>query len=107
SFALPIFIIDEFDRLQQEPRRAFADTIKALSDHAVGATVVLVGVADSVDELFREHASVERALVQIRMPRMSAREIEQILQTGLQRLEMTIDNAAMRRISRLSQGLPH
>ena len=42
-------------------------------DAKVPATVVLIGVADSVGELIREHGSVERALVQIQMPRMSIR----------------------------------
>ena len=104
---LPIFIIDEFDRLRQEPRRAFADTIKNLSDHAVNATVIIVGVADSVGQLIEEHQSVERALRQIQMPRMSAEEIDQIITNGLDRLQMTIDGDALTRISKLAQGMPH
>jgi Cdc6-like AAA superfamily ATPase len=105
--ALPILIVDEFDRLASAPRRAFADCIKTLSDHAVGATVVLVGVADSVEQLIEEHASVERALVQIRMPRMSDDELVRVLKTGAARLGMVFDPAALTRVVRLSQGLPH
>ena len=73
----PIAIfIDEFDRFRhQDGRVLFADTIKALSDRVVSSTIVLIGVADSVGELIREHRSVERALVQIQMPRMSASEL--------------------------------
>jgi Cdc6-like AAA superfamily ATPase len=104
---LPILIIDEFDRLPRPVKAAFADTIKNLSDHAVAVTVVLVGVADSVDDLIREHQSVERALVQIRMPRMSVQEIEEIVNNGLRSLGMTIVENAMNRITILSQGLPH
>jgi hypothetical protein len=105
--AVPILILDEFDRLGQSVKRAFADTIKTLSDHAVGATVVLVGVADSVDQLIEEHQSVERALIQVHMPRMSVLEIQQIINTGLQGLGMTIDVEAQTKISLFSQGLPH
>lgn len=105
--ALPIFIVDEFDRLSAEPRRAFADTIKTLSDHSVRATVILVGVADSVEQLIEEHRSVERALVQVRMPRMSSEEIERIVSTGSEQLGMTIAALATSRIAKLSQGLPH
>jgi len=105
--SLPILIIDEFDRLHQKVKAAFADTIKSLSDHAVGATVILVGVADTINDLIREHQSVERALVQIRMPRMSAQEITEIINNGMQRLRMTIDDDATERIVALSQGLPH
>ena len=69
--AIAIFV-DEFDRFQDPDGRVlFADTIKALSDRVVSSTIVLIGVADSVGELIREHRSVERALVQIQMPRMS------------------------------------
>jgi Cdc6-like AAA superfamily ATPase len=105
--AVSIVIVDEFDRLSKEQRRPFADTVKTLSDHAVTATVILVGVADSVDELLREHQSVERALVQVSMPRMSGSEIRQIIATGLEKLGLMIEPDALRRIVLLSQGLPH
>jgi Cdc6-like AAA superfamily ATPase len=104
---LPILILDEFDRLPQTVKRAFADTIKTLSDHAVGATIVLVGVADSVDQLLKEHQSVNRSLVEIRMPRMHETEIKNIINTGTEKLGMTIENDALARISLFSQGLPH
>ena len=105
--AKPIVIIDEFDRLPLDKRRPFADTVKTLSDHAVPATVVLVGVAEDVDHLIDDHQSIERALVQIRMPRMSDAEIERIVLTGVEKLEMTIQPDALQRIVLLSQGLPH
>lgn len=104
---LPIFIIDELDRLAPVARRALADTIKTLSDHSVGVTVVLVGVADSVEQLIEEHRSVERALVQIRMPRMSIEEIRSILTTGASHLGMKIERRAGARVAKLAQGLPH
>jgi len=106
--ALVIVIFDEFDRLMnRKVRRALADTIKALSDYDVGATLVVVGVADTVDELISEHQSVERALVQVRMPRMSQSELHELLDKGLARLGMGITEDAKRQISLLSQGLPH
>ena len=52
-----VVFVDEFDRLDQEGRAAFADLIKSLSDYVVDATVVIVGVADNVDELVAEHRS--------------------------------------------------
>jgi Cdc6-like AAA superfamily ATPase len=105
--AAVIFILDEFDRLPDNVRHTFADTVKALSDHAVPVTLILVGVADSVKELIAEHHSVERALVQIQMPRMSAFEIKQIVENGLSKLGMTGSSNAIRQIVKLSQGLPH
>jgi type II secretory pathway predicted ATPase ExeA len=105
--SLAIFV-DEFDRVVDADDRAlFAETIKALSDRVVGATIVLVGVADDVDELMREHRSVERALVQIRMPRMSRSELAEIATKGIETAQMTIQNAAVESVTGLSQGLPH
>ena len=84
-----------------------ADTIKMLSDDAIGATIVLVGVADSVDQLIKEHQSIERALVQIKMPRMSNEELTMIIENGLKLLKMSINPDAKSHITLLSQGLPH
>ena len=105
--SVPIVIVDEFDRLPPAPRRAFADLVKMLSDHAVRATLVLVGVAESVDELIAEHESVERALSQIRLPRMSGSEIRQIVENAMNGLKLEIEEQAEDRIVLLSQGLPH
>lgn len=103
-----LFVFDEFDRLQDaEAKRLLADTIKTLSDYAVDATLLLVGVADSVDSLIAEHQSIERALVQVRMPRMSPPELEQVIDKGIQKAELEIAVEAKRKIVQLSQGLPH
>lgn len=105
----PTFIvIDEIDRLEDKRIAGLlADTIKSLSDHAVPSTLLLVGVADSVEALIAEHQSVERALVQIRMPRMSRPELNEIIDKGLKAAEMTITERARAGIVALSQGLPH
>lgn len=102
-----LIVLDETDQLRdQDARNLLAATIKNLSDHAVNTTIVLVGVADTVDELIAEHRSIERALVQIHMQRMSAKENEEIIKNGLDKLEMTIDEAALNMISQFSQRLP-
>ena len=106
--ALLVIILDEFDRIQsQATRAAIADTVKMLSDHSATATIVMVGVADAVDDLIAEHASVERALVQVPMPRMSRPELEQIVMNGLDKLELQITGGARDRIARISRGLRH
>ncbi len=103
-----IVIIDEFDRLADDAGlELFADTIKTLSDHAVYTTLMLVGVADTVDGLIDDHASIDRALVQVLMPRMSNEELREIVSRGLSRVGMTVKDNALYYIARLSQGLPH
>lgn len=100
-------IFDEFDRMPPEHARIFPDLIKALSDSAIPATVVIVGVADTVTDLVYEHLSIERALVQVPMPRMQDHELHEILSTAAKELEITFTDNAMKAITRLSQGLPH
>jgi hypothetical protein len=108
TMAKLIVIFDEFDRIKNtEVITAMADTIKALSDNSVNATILIIGVADSVDELIREHQSIERALVQIPMPRMSNDEIRSIIDKGLARLTMGIDSAARDDLVIFSQGVPY
>lgn len=102
-----IIILDEFDRLPKNVSLLLADTIKMLSDQSIGATLLLVGVADSVDELIEQHESVERALIQISVPRMPRDELQQIVTNGLQRLGMTIEGKALSQITTLSQGFPY
>ena len=100
--------IDEFDRLgADEGRLLFADTIKSLSDQLPHATVVLVGVADDVDELIAEHRSIERALLQIHMPRMSRAELAEIVLRGLETARLSIDDDAVDEITERAQGFPH
>jgi Cdc6-like AAA superfamily ATPase len=104
-----IIIVDEMDRLKSDAyyTSLMADTIKTLSDHSVNATLILVGVANSVEELMAEHLSIERALIQIQMPRMSSNELTEVLRKGLELLSMTMDQEVMQSIVFLSQGLPN
>jgi Cdc6-like AAA superfamily ATPase len=102
-----IIVLDEFDRLNRSARRAVADTVKTFSDHSVPVTIIVVGVADTIDELIAEHESIERVLVQVQMPRMDQAELMEILHKGTARLNMTIADDAARFIASVSQGLPH
>jgi len=104
-----LVIIDEVDRLDHDAdtHTLLADTVKTLSDHSSLVTLVLVGVADSVEGLIGEHPSTERALSQVLMPRMSTKELGEIVDKGLSALKMGISTAARTRVTQLSEGLPH
>jgi hypothetical protein len=106
--AVLVIVFDEFDRLTDKKiTTTMADTIKTLSDYSVPSTILLIGVADSVDGLVEGHQSIERVLVQIPMPRMSDLEIEEIVNKGLSRLRMKIEPESLEEITSLSQGLPY
>jgi energy-coupling factor transporter ATP-binding protein EcfA2 len=104
---IPIIIIDEYDKIEDANCHSLmANTIKALSDYAVNVTVVLVGVADNVNELIGEHPSVQRCLEQVPMPRMNPTERKEILDKIIPRLGMKLDGDALWKIVHLSRGLP-
>jgi Cdc6-like AAA superfamily ATPase len=108
AISLLVAIIDEFDTVADDTvRAAIADTIKYLSDRNAPCTVVVVGVADDVEGLISDHRSVERCLAQVRMPRMSRDELEDIMRKCLTVADMTITAPALQEMSRISIGLPH
>ena len=72
----------------------------------ISATIVLVGVADDIDTLVEEHASLTRNISEIKMPRMSNDELNEILNSRFGKLGMTITGDARWKIVTLSRGLP-
>ncbi len=102
-----VFVFDEFDRMQHAEAKAFTDLIKTLSDYAISTTIVLVGVAATVDALVADHESVHRAISEVSMPRMHPEELRAILAKGEERLGMKFEPDAAEFIVKMSQGLPH
>ena len=103
-----IIVIDEFDQVADEDTiQEFSNTIKALSDFLVPTTIILVGVADTVDDLIQNYSSIERALRQVRMPAMSTNELVQIVERGYRLAGLKAKRDVFERIGRMSQGLPH
>lgn len=104
---VPIIIVDEFDKVTDpQVMNLMSNTIKYLSDYGVNVTVIIVGVADSIVELVGEHASVQRCIEQILMPRMEPEERNQVLEKIIPRLGMKLDLDAKWKIVDLSRGLP-
>jgi hypothetical protein len=84
-----------------------ADTIKTLSDHATPVTLILIGIADSIDELIKEHRSIERSLMPVHLHRMFAYELREIIVKGMEQTGITFVAQAIEQIVQLSSGLPH
>lgn len=99
--------LDEFDRIPEECRRGFSELLKIISDAGVDFSFVIIGIAEDLRTLVADHQSVERNMRQIRMPRMSNEELDQILDRGNEKLELSISDVAKRMIVRLSHGLPY
>ena len=104
---IPIVVIDEFNEVRNPSvKTAIANTIKALSDDGTNVTLIVVGVADNVTELIREHASIQRCTEEIPMPRMDKRELRDVLDVRLRQLDFTIEGDAAWKIVNLAKGLP-
>ena len=103
-----LFIFDEFDNISQENiKEQFADLLKSLSDNVQNVTILLVGIAENIEELIGSHNSLERCIKQIKMPRMSNDEALGIIENGERILEIKIDDDVKNTILELSSGFPH
>jgi len=66
-----------------------------------------VGVADNVATLLEDHKSIDRALIQIPLLRMSSRELIEINENGVRNTRLCFSTEAKWTIVNLSRGLPY
>ncbi len=103
-----ILVIDEYDRVTNETtRNKLAELIKNMSDASVPVTILLIGVAEDVDALLGKHPSLQRTLVTVPLPLMTAREIDGIISGGEERSGLRFSPEVRQRIIELAQGLPY
>ncbi len=103
-----LVIIDEFDRVEDVQTHArLAETIKHFSDARAETKFIVVGVADTLSGLIREHESLMRSVAQIRLERMSDDELDEILERAEQTLPVRFVPELRRRIVRLADGFPY
>lgn len=106
--AVPIIIVDEYNEVRDESAKTLtANLIKEFYDFSITTTVILVGVADDISELIQDHRSIDRAINQIPLSRMSTSELKEIIQKRAGRTVMTFSPDAMWTIIVLSRGLPY
>jgi Cdc6-like AAA superfamily ATPase len=103
-----ILVIDEYDRVTSETTKSkLAELIKNMSDASAPTTLLLIGVAEDVDELLGKHPSLQRTLVTIPLPLMTAAEIDAIIVDGGRKFGRRFAGAVRARIVELAQGLPY
>lgn len=106
--ALPILIIDEFDNLENEYARVLtANTIKSFYDYSLSTTLIIVGVSENIDDLIRDHQSIVRAISQVKLERMSDRELNDVIHTRIKKTPLKFSGDARWTIVKLSRGLPY
>jgi Cdc6-like AAA superfamily ATPase len=105
---LSIIIVDEFDLLQDKPARELTvNLLKSLHDNRINVTVILIGVAENVEELINNHRSLRRVLSLVKLERMNIIELNEILESRLRLTPLTISDEARSEIVTLACGLPY
>lgn len=103
-----LVVIDDFERLVDlKDRAAFSDLIKKLSDNENPTTLMLVGISENVGELLAAHESSERSIVEVRVERLLASEIKDIINVGSQALGVSFDPDVARQIVDYSARFPY
>lgn len=103
-----LLLIDEFDAISNnDDKHKIAEVIKLLSDSNSSFKIFIVGIAESAEELTSGHPSVQRCLKEIKLSKMSMRELADIINSGSIRLKLNFTRDAKFRICRLSSGYPH
>lgn len=103
-----LFVVDESDAIPNgEDRKKLAELIKQLSDSASPFKVLVVGIADTAQQLTGGHPSVHRCLRETKLGRMSDGELIEIVRKGAERLGLSFSEHATQAIVSLSAGYPH
>ncbi len=103
-----LLIIDEFDRVRDaQTKTRVAEMIKHFSDARSAAKIVIVGVAETLNDLIGQHESLSRSLAQIGLGRMEELELQDIITRGSQRIGADFERSVASKVVRLADGFPH
>jgi Cdc6-like AAA superfamily ATPase len=104
-----LIVIDEFDQVGNPI--GFASFLKSLATNVPAVKFCLVGVAQDIQNLMREHQSSDRLFAGsiISLPSMSPPELKEIVRIAEQSIDsyITFDSEAVDRMVQLAQGHPY
>lgn len=104
-----LIIMDEFDRIGNP--HGFASFLKSLATNVPKVKFCLVGVAQDIKELMKEHESTDRLFAGsiVKLPAMTDDELAAIVRTAEQAIDqiITFDEGATSRLAALAQGHPY
>lgn len=104
-----LIVIDEFDQIR-DPKGA-AGLLKSMATNVPQVKFCLVGVAQDIQNLMREHESTDRLFAGsiVRLPPMRDSELVEILRIAEKSIDywITFDRSAEERLCRLAQGHPY
>lgn len=103
-----LLYVDEADRIRDKKDKvALAELIKLLSDNGSDFKILIVGIADTAEELTGGHPSVSRCLKETYLRRMLDDELRLIVDEGAKKSGLHFQTSVTGNIVRLSSGYPH
>jgi Cdc6-like AAA superfamily ATPase len=103
-----IILIDEADSItNNSDKKKIAELIKLLSDINSSFKIVIVGIAQTGEELTAGHPSVERCLKEVFLQRMTDDDLKKIILNGMNKLSLRPDDVVVDKIVDISAGYPH
>lgn len=103
-----VLVIDEFDRIGSEQVRTnVADAIKQVSDRGTPVSFLIVGVADSPEELLGSNPSVYRSIVPVELPLLGPEAVWEILDSGFRTSKLFASPAVLDQLLHLVRGAPY
>jgi len=104
-----LIVVDEFDQIGDPS--GFASFLKSLATNVPSVKFCVVGVAQDIQNLMKEHQSADRLFAGsiISLPSMSAAELLEIIRIAERTVDgyITFDDAAAERLVQLAQGHPY
>lgn len=104
-----LIVVDEFDRIANPS--GFASFLKSLATNVPLVKFCLVGVAQDIKELMKEHESTDRLFAGsiVRLPAMTDDELKEIIRAAETSIDnsITFDAGAIQRLVTLAQGHPY
>jgi Cdc6-like AAA superfamily ATPase len=104
-----LIVVDEFDQIKDTS--GFSSYLKSLATNTPGLKFCIVGVAQDIQNLMKEHQSTDRLFAGsvINLPSMNEEELTSIIKTAEDSIEKHIvfDESAVKKIVTLSKGHPY
>ncbi len=103
-----LVVLDEFDVCESPDfRRNIAELIKNLSDRSIRTQLVIAGVAADLTELVEHIPSIRRNIFAMQVPKMTAGEVNSLVENGEEISGVTFDKAATDFIVFVANGSPY
>ncbi|PXA89957.1 hypothetical protein DMC47_28145, partial [Nostoc sp. 3335mG] len=103
-----VFILDEFDRLDDaETKAQLALLLKLLADMRSRVRLLFVGISGDVDELIDVHASVRRHLTAVGLKPIADAEVKNFIRLTSNAIGLTIQPSALEALRWTACGSPY